>query len=700
MQVVDPTCAKPLRSTHRLGFAEAHSRNPHELRLTPCSAAGITLHSMSFWSSLTQTLRRVFGGDAPGATPPVAPPPQAPPVIQAEPGLGALGGPPPSAAPVAAPVEVEDDDEEDAPPAAARGGGEDLELELEDEEERAPITPPVSQAPSAPSSPRWSPQPGPRPTLSAPGRQSPAEREDNELTELEVGRAARNPAFTAALGGGFHEDLDPRQRQRVAPAPLMPTAAYDDEDEDNRPTVIDQVVDFQDEPATDVDVFGTSRAAGISTSHRRNLAEEHDDDRATFADYIDDAPAARVITNDYAEDEDAGAFDSGELDVGIYARALGGTMAPPAPTPAGVELDDDDLDDDDDDDDDDLIVPSAVTTFRPRLQPSPTTRDADEDPVTYDEELFSHQDLARTRTAAKAPPARKQAQAWSPEQAKPRPAARPAGAPSMSHSSAPTLVPDGLDDLDDLELETEELPEDAAPMAAPTSLPAPRAEQPPSPSVTPPVAGPLAPLEESDEHTDFAVEDFSWTEDPDPPAAPAPVVERYRNSLNIPDAEVVRVLRAQHFPSAGAAPDDLLHQLARVESELLDASASLGHRFGRLLDRVSRQNELWQSAVWWSGVFGDRRVRESLAALRSQGDEPSARAVAWAARPYLTELIEAASGARDDARVVEAHGAVEALLGQRRALARGAPPELRADLKRLPTEPRGLDGMPGFRWLG
>ena len=613
-------------------------------------------------------------------------------------------------------MEVEDDDDDDQPEAVARGANnEELELELEDEEERAPIAPPVVPAPSAP---RWSPQPGPRLSANAPIRPSPAEREDNELTELEVSRSGRNPAFTAALGGGFHEDLDPRQRQRVAPSPLMPTAAYDDEDEDNRPTVIDQVVDFHDEPATDVDVFGTSRAAGISAGHRRNLADEHDEDRATFADYIDDAPAARVITNDYTEDEDAGAFDSGELDVGIYARALGGTMAPPAPAPAAptsVELDDDDLDDDDDDDDDELIAPSAVTTFRPRLQPSPTTRDADEDPVTYDEELFSHQDLARTRTAAKAPPARKQAQAWSPELAKPRAPARPPGSPSMSHSSAPTLVPDGLDDLDDLELETEEVPEDAPPMVAPTPLVAgpPVAELPPVADPTrlpdlppvaarPPVAAdpPLAPLEESDEHTDFAVEDFSWTEDPDPPSAPAQAVERYRNSLNIPDVEVVRVLRAQHFPSAGAAPDDLLHQLAQVESGLLDASASLGHRFTRLLDRVSRQNELWQSAVWWSGVYGDRRAREALASLREQGDEPSARAVAWAVRPYLAELIEAAGGARDDARVVEAHSAVEALLGQRRALAKTAPAELRADLKRLPTEPRGLDEMPGFRWLG
>ena len=234
----------------------------------------------------------------------------------------------------------------------------------------------------------------------------------------------------------------------------------------------------------------------------------------------------------------------------------------------------------------------------------------------------------------------------------------------------------------------------AASMAASMAPPAPT----PLPDA-PADDAPLAPLEESDEHTDFAVEDFSWTEDPDPPSEPAQAVERYRNSLNIPDAEVVRVLRAQHFPSAGAAPDELLVQLAQVESGLLDASASLGHRFTRLLDRVSRQNELWQSAVWWSGVFSDRRAREALAALREQGDEPSARAVAWAARPYLSELIEAASGARDDARIIEAHGAVEALLGQRRALAKTAPPELRADLKRLPTEPRGLDEMPGFRWL-
>ncbi|MCK6524436.1 hypothetical protein L6R49_23775 [Myxococcota bacterium] len=641
---------------------------------------------MSFWSSVTQTLRRVFGGDAPGAAPPVAPgpavEPSTPPAAPADAGVGAVS---PQAATMA--VEVEDDDDDEPP--AAQAGGDELELELEDEEERPPLTPPVVAAPSAPSSPRWSPQPGPRPTATAPGRQSPAEREDNELTELEVGRAKRNPAFAAALGGGLQDDLDPRGRHRPPSSLMMPTAAYDDEDEDNRPTVIDQVVDFQDEPATDVDVFGTSRAAGISTAHRPVLPDDHDEDRATFADYIDDAPAARVITNDYAEDEDAGAFDSGELDVGIYARALGAAAAPPAPQQANVELDDEDLDEDDEDDDDDLIAPSAVTTFRPRLEPSPMTRDADEDPVTYDEELFSHQDLARTRTAAKAPPPRKQAQAWSPEQAKARPAARPAGAPSMSHSSAPTLVPDMLDDLDDLELETEEIPEDAAPLVAPTPLPE---------STAP--STPLAPLEESDEHTDFAVEDFSWTEDPDPPAAPAPMVERYRNSLNIPDSEVMRVLRGQHFPSASAAPDDLLHQLARVESELLDASASLGHRFSRLIDRVSRQNELWQSAVWWSGVHGDRRVRESLTALRDQGDEPSARALAWAARPYLSELIEAAGGARDDARIVEAHGAVEALLGQRRALARTAPPELRADLKRLPTEPRGLDGMPGFRWLG
>ncbi|MBK9647553.1 MAG: hypothetical protein IPO67_20735 [Deltaproteobacteria bacterium] len=285
---------------------------------------------MSFWSSLTQTFRRVFGGDAPGPAPSVAVTPPAPPAIQPEPGFGALGGPQPS---TAAAVEVEDDDDEggdDQPEAAARGGNDELELELEDEEERAPITPPVVPAPTPP---RWSPQPGPRISANTPIRQSPAEREDNELTELEVSRSGRNPAFTAALGGGFHEDLDPRQRQRVAPSPLMPTAAYDDEDEDNRPTVIDQVVDFHDEPATDVDVFGTSRAAGISAGHRRNLADEHDEDRATFADYIDDAPAARVITNDYTEDEDAGAFDSGELDVGIYARALGATMAPPARRP-------------------------------------------------------------------------------------------------------------------------------------------------------------------------------------------------------------------------------------------------------------------------------------------------------------------------------------------------------------------------------
>ncbi|MED5374409.1 MAG: hypothetical protein VX899_25550 [Myxococcota bacterium] len=188
---------------------------------------------------------------------------------------------------------------------------------------------------------------------------------------------------------------------------------------------------------------------------------------------------------------------------------------------------------------------------------------------------------------------------------------------------------------------------------------------------------------------DFGLGGFSWHEE----EAEAPSVSglRFPNSLQLPDVEVARLLREEHYPELVQASDESLLALARVDRALLHQVRALGESVGRLL---TTELPAWESAVMWSCIRLDPTLREHWG---PEMDGEAWRRVAWAAWPYLSELLLAADTPDDPFTVEDTLASIRSLLEQRRELAE-ADAMLQPAMDRLPVEDCGLYALEGFEW--
>ncbi|MCB9744503.1 MAG: hypothetical protein H6741_19690 [Alphaproteobacteria bacterium] len=178
-----------------------------------------------------------------------------------------------------------------------------------------------------------------------------------------------------------------------------------------------------------------------------------------------------------------------------------------------------------------------------------------------------------------------------------------------------------------------------------------------------------------------------------------PGERRFPNSLGLSDKEVMEHLRTEQFPDLAHLDSELLARLCRLEADILERATELGESVCRLVTEIAPRSGLWQGAVWWSGVVGDSEVRVALGEASNGGGDPSRAHLAWCAWPYLHELLSASGAAEDEMELGLRLARLERSIAQRRTVIRMGPPELRPELDRFPTEPRGLNALPGFEWL-
>lgn len=187
---------------------------------------------------------------------------------------------------------------------------------------------------------------------------------------------------------------------------------------------------------------------------------------------------------------------------------------------------------------------------------------------------------------------------------------------------------------------------------------------------------------------DFGLGSFSWNEDES--AAPEPA--RFPNSLELPDEQVIEQLRISHYPRLTQASDRALHALAKIDQRLLNEVQDLGSAVGELL--LSRESE-WEAACMWSCLQLDPTLRALWAGSELEEAE-TWRRMAWAAWPYLPDLL-LAGGGEDPFGIQGLMARTRRLLDERRTLVE-SDPALGAALESLPVSDSGLFAMEGFEW--
>jgi len=195
----------------------------------------------------------------------------------------------------------------------------------------------------------------------------------------------------------------------------------------------------------------------------------------------------------------------------------------------------------------------------------------------------------------------------------------------------------------------------------------------------------------SDESSeDFGLGRFSWN-DPDMERGEEEPA-RFPNSLNLPDEQVLEQLRLAHYPRLVQASDKGLYMLSKVDQRLLHEVRELGRSVGGLL---LCRDTVWEAACMWSCLQLDPTLR-SLCDSSDLEEGETQRRIAWAAWPYLPDLLEAV-GEEDPFGIQVSMDATRALLEERREVVEGDP-ALEQATERLPVEDCGLFAMEGFEW--
>ncbi len=200
----------------------------------------------------------------------------------------------------------------------------------------------------------------------------------------------------------------------------------------------------------------------------------------------------------------------------------------------------------------------------------------------------------------------------------------------------------------------------------------------------------LSPVEE-EELPEPAIEPETDDREAPPPAL-------WPNSLRLPDSKVMAILREENYPHLRDADDETLYQLSRLEESLMEWAVELGEAFLRLQD-IIRVRDLWQAAVWVTGMHRDPMLREGLRRVREEGSSGAARWLGWMVWPYTEELLGAAAGLDDPAGLQDALDGLEESLTARDALIRSGPESLTLESARYPAQAHGIFRREGFRWL-
>ena len=188
--------------------------------------------------------------------------------------------------------------------------------------------------------------------------------------------------------------------------------------------------------------------------------------------------------------------------------------------------------------------------------------------------------------------------------------------------------------------------------------------------------------------------DTGGLDEPDSDEDDADRGQRFPNALNIADGLVEATLRMQHYPGV-EAPSSQLHVLAHAEHELLLCAAFVGYALKQVVTEVIQDDELWCSAVLFSGMLVDGPVREALLLFEEDNSEGAARRLCWACEPFLEDVVGAslASDAHDGVGLSQAVRDLQHWLIRWRDTS----VDLGLDLD-LPLECTGLHRLPGFRW--
>ena len=173
---------------------------------------------------------------------------------------------------------------------------------------------------------------------------------------------------------------------------------------------------------------------------------------------------------------------------------------------------------------------------------------------------------------------------------------------------------------------------------------------------------------------------------------------RFPNSLGLSDSRVIAVLREENYPHLEDVDDETLVTLSRLEEELMARAVALGEAYLRLQELLPSR-DLWQAAVWVTGMHRDPMMREGLRRLRQEGSDSAARWLGWMVWPYTEELLGAAAGVDDPAGIAAACEGLADVLRRRAELIRGGPRSLGLEADRYPAEAQGIFRREGFRWL-
>lgn len=174
----------------------------------------------------------------------------------------------------------------------------------------------------------------------------------------------------------------------------------------------------------------------------------------------------------------------------------------------------------------------------------------------------------------------------------------------------------------------------------------------------------------------------------------------FPNSMGFSDDEIETLLRVEHYPRLSALDANVLYALACLEGRLLSASEDAGRAWVDLIGGLVQQEEIWEEALYFTGVHHDGCLQEATEALGESPVCEDYRAVGYSLIPFAAELVGASKGARDPLGLRSALEVLLSGLEGRRSLASAQKDSTLFDeVDGLPMKERGVFAFRGFVWL-
>ncbi len=174
----------------------------------------------------------------------------------------------------------------------------------------------------------------------------------------------------------------------------------------------------------------------------------------------------------------------------------------------------------------------------------------------------------------------------------------------------------------------------------------------------------------------------------------------FPNSMGFSDEEIETLLRVEHYPRLEHLDVDILYALACLEGRLLSASEDAGRAWVDVLGHLVDQEEIWEEALYFTGVHHDACLQEATEALGGQPASEDFRAVGYSLLPFAGELVGASVGAEDPLGLRNALSVLLDAWENRLKLASSHEHEALFDeVDGLPMKQRGVFAFRGFVWL-